>query len=106
MTLRLAAVPTAITAVHTTLPDWTTTNPDAYQARDHRKYEWHQPGQVVCLSIWDSASTASVTISYRLGGAEVAHLVLSSIEQVRPWLRLVGAVEPTRAELAAALVVA
>jgi len=45
-------------------------------------------------------------VAYFQGGAQLAHLVLTDVGQVLPWLRIVGAVVPTVAQVAEALVIA
>ena len=61
---------------------------------------------MVQLSTWDSASRVTVMVAYFQGGAQLAHLVLTDVGQVLPWLRIVGAVVPTVAQVAEALVIA
>lgn len=105
MTLPLAAIPSTIAAVTAALPDWTPTAP-VPPSNYHRDYDWVSAGHVVHLAVWDSASRAAVTISYRKGGSEVGHCVLVHVGQVRMFLRLHGLVEPTVVEVAEAALVA
>lgn len=102
--MNITHVPAAIAAVTTALPHWLHCEPEPL-SRTH-DHVWSQGGEVVTLSTWDSAATSHVSVHYEYGGAEMAHLVLSDVMQVVPFLRIVGALLPTVPELAEALVVA
>lgn len=105
MTLPVRTIPGVVNTIKATLSGWEYTAPGVLSLYS-RNHLWLRREQVVELSIADSSSVAYVAISYRVGGAERALLVLTDAEQVLPWLRLVGAVMPSQAQLAAALVVA
>jgi hypothetical protein len=104
MTLPVPTIPRVVNDVRAALAKWDYVEPVPLSLYS-RSHTWVLREKVVELSIADSSSVAYVAIAYRVGGAEVAHLVLTDPDQVRPWLRLVGAVLPSQAELAAAMVV-
>jgi hypothetical protein len=104
MTLPVPTIPRVVADLRAALAKWRY-DPSEVMSLYSRSHTWVLRDKLVELSIADSSSVAYVAIAYRVGGAERAHLVLTSTDQVRPWLRLVGAVQPTRAELAAAMVV-
>ena len=95
-------LPQTLARINAALADWHHTEPEPV-ALTHRDHEWTQGGEQVRLSVWDSAAHATVTVTYFYGGAQVAHLVLTTPDQVLPWLRIVGAVVPSPGELAEAM---
>lgn len=102
MSLPIAHIAPVIARLDVALDGWHDTT-KAPLALHHRDREWTRGGERVVLSIWDSVLMASVTVEYWYAGAQVAHLVLSSVDQILPWLRVVGAVVPVPLEVAAAL---
>lgn len=105
MTLPNAAIAPVAAGITAALDGWRLIEADMV-SRYRRDWEWVLAGEQVQLSTWDSSSRATVMVSYYVGGAQLAHLVLTSTGQVLPWLRLVGALVPTVAEAATAALVA
>lgn len=105
MTLPLTHIDRVVAITTAALPDWTPVNVDSL-SRYRRDYEWSQSGRQVHLAVWDSSNRAYVAISYRVGGAEVGHCVLSDVDQVRAFLRLHGVIVATVAEVAEAALIA
>lgn len=100
--MNLHNIPAAITALTSALDTWQHDEPPPLSSR--QVHRWARPcvytkttgAEVIELAVWDAATSGCVTLSYNRGGAEEAFLVLSDVDQVLPFLRLVGAVSTAK----------